>query len=389
MQLIGNWNYPTSIRFGAGRIGELPDACRELGMAKPLLVTDGQLASNAITLDALDRCKAAGLDCGLFTDVSGNPTGEQVEAGVKAFRAGGHDGVIAFGGGSGLDAAKAVAFMSAQDRPLWDFEDVGDNWTRANTAGLPPVAAVPTTSGTGSEVGRASVITDTAAKVKRIIFHPSMLPGRVIGDPSLTLGLPANVTAATGMDALSHNMEAFFAPFYHPLARGIAQEGVRLVSEWLAVAVDDGSNLDARAHMMAASMAGASAFQRGLGGMHALAHSLGGLYGAHHGMLNAVLMPYVLAANGKAIQQDAAWLAGALGLERSLDGLLVWVHALRKDVGVPETLQDLGIDAAHAETVGKMAVADPSAGGNPIPLDPEQYAHIFTCAIDGILPEPF
>jgi alcohol dehydrogenase class IV len=388
MQLIGNWNYPTSIRFGAGRIGELPATCRELGMKKPLLITDSQLAGNPITRDALERCKSEGLDCGLFANVSGNPTGDQVEAGVEAFQKGGHDGVIAFGGGSGLDAAKAVAFMSAQERPLWDFEDVGDNWTRAKTENLPPVIAIPTTSGTGSEVGRASVITDTASKTKRIIFHPTMLPARVIGDPSLTLGLPANVTAATGMDALSHNMEAYFAPFYHPLARGIAVEGMRLVSEWLAEAVADGGNLNARAHMMAASMAGASAFQRGLGGMHALAHTLGGLYGAHHGMLNAVLMPYVLAANGKAIGHDAAWLAGALGLERSLDGLLVWVHALRKEVGIPETLQDLGIDASDADKVGQMAVADPSAGGNPVALDEEQYAHIFQCAVEGILPEP-
>ena len=389
MQLVGNWNYPTAIRFGAGRIGELPSTCRELGMTKPLLVTDSQLAAIPITQDAIDRCKNDGLDCGLFSEVSGNPTGEQVEAGVAVYRAGGHDGVIAFGGGSGLDAAKAVAFMANQDRPLWDFEDVGDNWTRAKTEGLPPVVAVPTTSGTGSEVGRASVITDTASKTKKIIFHPTMLPARVIGDPSLTLGLPANTTAATGMDALSHNMEAYFAPFYHPLARGIAVEGMRLVSKWLPTAVKDGGNLDARAHMMAASMAGATAFQRGLGGMHALAHSLGGLYGAHHGMLNAILMPYVLSANGRAIPQDAAWLAGALGLERSLDGLIAWVRKLRKEIGIPRGLDALGIDTRDADLVGKMAEADPSAGGNPVALDAEQYTYLFKCAVEGVLPDPF
>lgn len=387
MNLRGNWNYPTTIRFGAGRIGELPAVCNELGMRKPLLITDEGLAANPMVQSAVAACKAAGLDCGLFSAVSGNPTGAQVDAGLAAYKAGGHHGVIAFGGGSGIDAAKAIAFMAGQDRPLWDFEDVGDNWLRAKLDALPPVVAVPTTSGTGSEVGRASVITDEAAKVKRIIFHPRMLPNIALSDPELTVGLPAGLTAATGMDALSHNMEAFFAPFYHPLARGIAVEGMRLVKEWLPRAVHDGTNIDARAHMMVASQAGAAAFQRGLGAMHALAHSLGALYGAHHGMLNAVLMPYVLSANRNAIAEDAAYLAGCLGLPNGLDGLIEWTLALRADVAIPHTLADIGVADPDYALVGAKSVADPSAGGNPIPFTEEQYAHILRCAVRGELPE--
>jgi len=384
--LRGNWNYPTTIRFGAGRISELADTCVELGMSRPLLVTDEGLARHAMIEGALAACKAKGLDCALFSGVKGNPTGENVGEGLAAFKAGGHDGVIAFGGGSGLDAAKAVAFMSRQTRPLWDFEDVGDNWKRAVLDGLPPVIAVPTTSGTGSEVGRASVITDTAQHVKKIIFHPRMLPNIVIADPELTLGLPAPITAATGMDALSHNLEAFFAPFYHPLARGIAVEGARLVKEFLPAAVKRGDDIEARAQMMVASQAGAAAFQRGLGGMHALAHTLGALYDAHHGLLNAVLMPYVLSANRAAIAEDAAYLAQCLGLENGLEGLIGWVLELRKEVGIQHTLAEMGIPADEVKRIGAMAVEDPSAGGNPIPFTPGQYAHIFECAHAGRLP---
>lgn len=387
MQLAGNWNYPTTIRFGSGRIKELANTCRELGMNRPLLVTDAQLAPHEITLNALNICAEAELPAEIFSDVSGNPTGAQVAAGVAAFHAGGHDGVIAFGGGSGIDAAKAIAFMSVQDRPLWDFEDIGDNWTRAKTEGLPPVVAVPTTSGTGSEVGRASVITDEAAHVKRIIFHPTMLPAIALSDPDLTIGLPPGLTAATGMDALSHNMEAFFAPFYHPLARGIAIEGMRLVKENLAGAVQDGSNATARAHMMAASQAGATAFQRGLGGMHALAHSLGAVYNAHHGMLNAILMPYVLSANRNAIAADAEYCTQCLGIGNGLDGLIEWVIDLRQGIGIPNDLTAIGIDASQKDRIGTMAIADPSAGGNPIQFTAEQYAYILECAVNGSLPD--
>jgi alcohol dehydrogenase class IV len=383
MELAGNWNYPTSIRFGAGRIAELGACCRELGMSRPLLVTDAGLARLAIVDDARQRCESDGIPCVMYANVAGNPTGAQVAQGVAAFRAGEHDGVIAFGGGSALDAGKAIAFMSAQTRPLWDFEDVGDNWLRASTEGLPPVVAVPTTSGTGSEVGRASVITDPEQVAKKIVFHPRMLPEIALSDPALTVSLPQRITAATGMDALSHSMEAFFAPAYHPLARGVAIEGMRLVKAWLPRAVREGGDLEARAHMLAASQAGATAFQKGLGGMHALAHSLGALYDAHHGTLNAVLMPFVLEENRAAIEADAADLARCLDLEPSFDALLAWVLALRDEIGIPETLAGIGLDASEPERVGAMAAVDPAAAGNPTPLDAAQYARLFERAVRG------
>lgn len=383
MTLRANWNYPTAIRFGAGRTNELPDLCRELGFSRPLLVTDEGLGKHEMTQRIVGICEAAGLPCGVFSAVSPNPTGAQVDAGVEAFKAGGHDGVLAFGGGSGLDAAKAVAFMVPQSLPLWDFEDVGDNWTRAVTAGLPPVIAIPTTSGTGSEVGRCSVITDEGVHKKKLIFHPRILPNIALLDPELTVGLPPHLTAATGIDALSHSMEAFFAPFYHPMARGIATEGMRLVKEWLPKAVHDGTNIEARAHMLVASTAGAAAFQKGLGAMHAIAHSLGALYGAHHGLLNAVLMPYVLEANRASIEADAAYIARALGLEPSLDALIQWVIELRKEVGIPHTLAEIKITADDKKLVGDMAVEDPSAGGNPISFTADQYAALFEKAVNG------
>lgn len=385
--LSANWNYPTTIRFGAGRIAELPATCRELGMKRPLLVTDEGLAQLPMIAKAAAACTAAGLGCEVYSQVSGNPTGANVDGGVRAFKAGNHDGVIAFGGGSALDAGKAIAFMANQTRPLWDFEDVGDNWLRAKTDGLCPVIAVPTTSGTGSEVGRASVITDTSSHVKKIIFHPRFLPAIALSDPGLTVGLPAPVTAAVGMDALSHSIEAFFSPFYHPMARGVAVEGCRLVKEWLPTAVEDGANIEARSHMMVASQAGATAFQKGLGAMHALAHSLGAVYNAHHGLLNAVLMPYVLKANAPAIAEDAAYLANCLGLTPSLDGLTGWVLALREKIGIPHTLAGMDLNADQKDRIGAMAIADPSAGGNPLPFTAEQYAELFRCAVAGEWPE--
>lgn len=384
--LIGNWNYPNSIRAGAGRISELAECCKQLGMSAPLLITDPGLAALPMVTDAVEQCRAAGLNCGLFSNIKGNPNGGNVMDGVAAYKEGNHDGVIAFGGGSGLDAAKAVALMVGQDRPLWDFEDVGDNWTRVNEAGVAPIVAVPTTAGTGSEVGRASVITDDANHVKKIIFHPLMLPSLVILDPELTTGLPAHVTAATGMDALSHNLEALCSPFYHPMAEGIAVEGIRLVKEYLPTAVADGSNVDARMQMIVASAMGATAFQKGLGGMHALAHPLGALYDAHHGLLNAILMPYVLKANREVISERIERTARYIGLEdSSFDGFLNWVLALREQLGIPHSLAQIDIDTAQAEKVGQMATEDPSAGGNPIQFTAQQYSAIFSDAVQGVL----
>lgn len=385
-ELNASWNYPTSIRAGAGRIAELPDACKALGMQAPLLVTDSGLAALPMVQQAVDACRAAGLRCTLFAEIQPNPTGTNVDTGTAAFRAGNHDGVIAFGGGSGLDAAKAVALMSGQSRPLWDFEDVGDNWSRADVAGIAPIVAVPTTAGTGSEVGRASIITDENVHVKRIIFHPQMLPQLVILDPELTVGLPAPLTAATGMDALSHNLEALCSPFWHPMAEGIAVEGIRLVKEFLPTATRYGGNLDARMQMLVASSMGATAFQKGLGGMHALAHPLGALYDAHHGMLNAILMPYVLKANRSTIETRIARVAGYIGLDRAdFDGFLDWVLEMRESLGIPHTLAGIGLTDDEAGRVGQMATEDPSAGGNPITFDAVQYAQLFRDAVAGNL----
>ncbi len=381
-----NWNYPTAIRVGAGRITELPEACHALGMRAPLLVTDPGLAALSMLDKALLQCRDDGLQTELFSAIKGNPTGQNVMDGVAAFKAGGHDGVIAFGGGSALDAGKAIALMAGQDRPLWDFEDIGDNCLRVKVAGMAPVVAVPTTAGTGSEVGRASVITDEVAQLKRIIFHARMLPDQVILDPQLTVGLPAKVTAATGMDALSHSLEAYCSPLFHPMAEGIALEGMRLVKEYLPRAVAKGADVEARLHMLVASSMGATAFQRGLGAMHALAHPLGALYDAHHGLLNAVLMPYVLQANKASIEGQMERLARYLGLGKpGFAGVLDWVLELRSEVGIPHSLGEIGIDDTRIEQVGRMAEVDPSAGTNPITFSAVEYGTLFTKALQGQL----
>jgi len=382
--LTANWNYPNSIFAGAGRISELADCCKSLGMKAPLLVTDPGLASLPMVINALKACNDSALNCGLFSNIQSNPTGRNVEDGVDAFKEGHHDGVIAFGGGSALDAGKAIALMVGQNRPVWEFEDVGDNWTRVNEAGVAPILAVPTTAGTGSEVGRASVITDEENHVKRIIFHPKMLPQLVILDPELTIALPENVTAATGMDALSHCLEALCSPFYHPMAEGIAIEGIRLIKEYLPRAVGDGNDLEARTQMLVASSMGATAFQKGLGGMHAIAHTLGALYGAHHGLLNAILMPYILKANRSEIEERIERLSCYLGLkDNSFDGFMAWVLEMRDNLDIPNDLKSIGINGEQASLVGEMSVADPSAGGNPIPFSSNEYARIFIQAVKG------
>jgi alcohol dehydrogenase class IV len=384
--LRGNWSYPTSIRFGVGRIAELPDACKQLGFKHPLLVTDPGLAKLPMIQQAIARNKDAGLPTGLFADIKGNPVSKNVEDGLKAFREGGYDGIIAFGGGSALDAAKTIAFMAGQKRPMWDFEDIGDNWTRADPKGIVPTIAVPTTSGTGSEVGRASVITNEATHVKKIIFHPKMLPSIVISDPALTVGLPPHVTAATGMDALAHCLEAYCAPGFHPLAEGIAVEGMRLVKEALPTAVKDGKNLVARAQMMAAASMGATAFQKGLGAIHALSHPVGAVFDAHHGLTNAVVMPYVLEFNRAAIEAKMTRLAAWLGLPNpSFTAVMSWVLALRKEIGIPHTLKDLGVDKARLDELSEMAAVDPSAAGNPVPIGVPELKQMFVACLEGRL----
>jgi alcohol dehydrogenase class IV len=380
-----NWNYPTAMRVGEGRISELADVCRDLNMSAPLLVTDPGLAGLPMVADAVASCQQAGLSIAVFSDIKPNPTGTNVEDGLAAYNAGNHDGVIAFGGGSGLDAGKAIAVIANQSCSLWDLEDVGDNWLNADADKIPPIIGVPTTAGTGSEVGRASVIVNEEEHKKTIIFHPKMLPACVLLDPGLTVGLPAGLTAATGMDALSHNLEAYCSPGYHPMAEGIAIEGIRLIKEYLPTAVADGSNIEARTQMIVASSMGATAFQRGLGGMHALAHPLGATYDAHHGMLNAILMPYVLKANQSAIDGRIGRLARYLELEPDFDAFLNWVLSLREQISIPHALSAIIPEDSRLSEIGEMAVVDPSAGSNPILHDAKTYAEIARSAYNGNL----
>ena len=384
--LKGNWGYPTQILFGVGRIAKLADACKSLGMQRPLLVTDPGLAGLPMVKDAIAANEAAGLPTGLFSDVKPNPVGKNVEDGVAAFREGGHDGVIAFGGGSGLDAAKAIAFMSGQSKSIWDFEDVGDNWKAADPDGIAPIVAVPTTAGTGSEVGRASVILNEETHTKKVIFHPKFLPGVVISDPALTVGLPPHITAATGMDALAHCLEAYCAPGYHPMAEGIDIEGIRLVKDWLPTAVKDGTNLAARANMLAAASMGATAFQKGLGAIHALSHPVGAVYDTHHGLTNAVVMPYVLVFNREAIDDKMTRLAAWLGLPNpSFAAIMDWVMALRSELAIPHTLKEIGVGDDRLDELSEMAAVDPTAGGNPIPIGVPELKSMFVNAVGGQL----
>jgi len=384
--LNGNWNYPTSVRFGPGRIRELASNCRELGMERPLLVTDQGLADLPIVARALAINHEAGLGAAMFSDIEANPGGASVEAGTRVLREGGHDGVIAFGGGSALDVAKAVALMAHQQRPLWDFEDIGDNYLRVDEKAMVPVVAVPTTSGTGSEVGRASVIVHKESHRKAIIFHPHMLPQRVLCDPELTIGLPASITAAVGMDALSHNLEALCAPGFHPQADGIALEGMRLVDLALRRAWSDGTDIEARSQMMAASLMGATAFQKGLGAMHSMSHAMGGALNCPHGLTNAVVMPYVLVFNRPAIEEPMERLARALGLpEPGFDAALQWVLGLREALGIPHTTKALGFAEEHAQLLAPAAAADSTAATNPVPLSESVLSELFLRALHGDL----
>jgi alcohol dehydrogenase class IV len=383
MALAGTWSFPTRVCFGAGRIAELGAAAKTAGMARPLLVTDAGLAATTLIPRALDILERDGVAAELFADVRPNPNAANVEAGLQALKRGRHDGVIAFGGGSALDTGKVIAFMAGQRRSLWDFEDVGDRWTRAELAGILPVIAVPTTAGTGSEVGRAGVITDAATHAKKVIFHPQMLPKAAICDPQLTVGMPPIVTAGTGMDALAHCLEAYCAPSYHPLADGIALEGIRLVKENLARAYRCGGDLEARAHMMAAAAMGATAFQKGLGAIHALSHPVGALHDTHHGMTNAVIMPYVLAFNRPAIEEKIARLAAYLGLHASFAAFLAWLVELRRELCVPHTLQALGIGDENVDTMSEMAPSDPTAAGNPLPIDAAICRQLYRIAFAG------
>ena len=381
MALVGNWSYPTTIKFGPGRISELPEACAAAGIKKPLLVTDKGLADLPITTATLDIMEAAGLGRGLFSEVDPNPNDKNLEAGVAAYNAGGHDGVIAFGGGSGLDLGKMVAFMAGQTRPVWDFEDIGDWWTRADADVIAPIIAVPTTAGTGSEVGRASVITNSQTHAKKIIFHPKVLPAVVICDPELTVGMPKFITAGTGLDAFAHCVEAYSSPHYHPMSQGIALEGMRLVKDYLPRAYADGTDIEARAQMMSAAAMGATAFQKGLGAIHAMSHPVGAVFNTHHGTTNAVCMPTVLEFNAPVIADRFQQASAYLGIGGGFDGFRAFVQELNDSLGIPRKLSDMKVAEAAIPELVKGAIIDPSCGGNPIELTADNLTELFKAAL--------
>ncbi len=378
-----NWNYPTTIWFGDQRVNEIQKACESLNIHKPLIVTDpGILKTNIIEKINSSLINKANI----FSDVQSNPTGKNVELGVSYFNSNSHDGVIAVGGGSGMDVGKGVAFMAGQDRPLWDFEDIGDYWTRADSEAIKPIIAVPTTAGTGSETGRAGVYTNEETKEKKIIFHPKMLPSIVILDPELTVPLPKSLTAFTGMDALAHCLESYCSNFFHPFSQGIALEGMFIVKNNLIKAYHDGSNLDARGSMLAASSMGSIAFQKGLGAIHSLSHPVGAIYNTHHGLTNAVFMPYVLKRNKKVIEEKIISLSRYLNLDdQTFEGFMSWILYLREELSIPHTLKELIQDDSKFEEMSKMAKNDPSTGGNPIPLEINDFYNLYKDSYSGIL----
>ena len=380
-----NWNYPTQIHVGPGRRAELADYCRALKIQQPLVVTDRMLLSLPMVQQVLAELSLAGLEPGVFSEVNGNPTGSEVSAGCQAYLVGGHDGVVAIGGGSAMDVGKTIAVMAHQRCALFDLEDIGDQWQRADPSVIQPIIAVPTTAGTGSEVGRAALIVDAETTRKVIIFHPLMLPKIVLLDADLTVGLPPHLTAATGMDALSHLLEAYCSPVFHPMAEGIARQGMVIVRDHLVRAVANGADLEARTQMQIASMMGATAFQKGLGAMHALAHPLGAHHNAHHGLLNAILMPYVLQANRSVIEAPLASLARQLEVGSSCEDFLVWVLALRDEVGIPHRLTEAISETVDVPAIARAAILDPSAATNPIQFKAMDYERVLRAAMSGVV----
>jgi len=378
-----NWNYPTPIWFGPGRIKEIQMACDDLNILNPLIVTDpGILKTDIITkLNNSLKAKAK-----IYSEVQGNPTGKNVEDGVDFFNSFQNDGVIAVGGGSGMDTGKGIAFMAKQTRVLWDFEDIGDYWTRANSDTIFPIIAVPTTAGTGSETGRAAVFTNEETKQKKIIFHPKMLPSTVILDPELTLPLPSHLTAYTGMDALAHCLEAYCSNLFHPLSQGIALEGISIIKKYLQRSFSNGDDIEARGNMLAASSMGSIAFQKGLGAIHSLSHPVGALYNTHHGLTNAVFMPYVIKKNREVIEDKLIALSRYIELSnQSFDGFMDWILNLREFLKIPHTLKELIQEDTRLEEMSDMALIDPSTGGNPIDLNKSDFLQLYQDSFKGIL----
>jgi alcohol dehydrogenase class IV len=381
MKLKANWSYPTAVKFGDGRISELADHCRASGIKRPLLVTDRGLASLPITARALDVLEGGGLGRAMFGGVDANPTDANLADGLAVYRAGGHDGVVAFGGGSALDLGKMIALMVDQPVSVWDLEDVGDWWTRANPATIAPLIAVPTTAGTGSEVGRAGVLTNSATHTKKVIFHPKLMPVVTICDPELTVGMPKFITAGTGMDAFAHCLEAYSSTYFHPMSQGIALEGMRLVNEYLPRAYATPDDLEARGQLMAAAAMGAVAFQKGLGAIHALSHPVGAVYNTHHGTTNAVVMPMVLDFNREVVEDRLGRAADYLGIKGGFDGFRARVMELRAMFGIPAGLAAMGVKEADLDRLTAMALVDPTAGGNPKEMTPANTRALFEACL--------
>ncbi len=375
-----NWNYPTNVWFGVDRSKEIQKACDTLGIKNPLIVTDPGLLQTSI-IDEINSSLSSNTQ--IYSDVQGNPTGSNVTNGVKVFLEGDHDGVIAIGGGSGMDAGKGIAFLAHQSRPLWDFEDIGDWWTRADSSVIKPIIAIPTTAGTGSEVGRAAVFLNEENHKKKIIFHPKMLPQIAILDPSLTLNLPKSITAGTGMDALAHCIEAYSSPFYHPMAEGTALEGLRLVKENIQEVYHNGNNVEARSHMLVASMMGAAAFQKGLGAIHSVTHPVNSLYKTHHGTTNGTVMPFVLNYNRSTIEEKFTRLANFLDIKNGFEGIVNWIVELKKDMQIPETLKDMGVNEGDEIKLAPLAQEDPSTGANPLEMTVERFQELILNCISG------
>ena len=375
-----NWNYPTNVWFGVDRSKEIQKACDTLGIQNPLIVTDPGLLQTSI-IDEINSSLSSNTQ--IYSDVQGNPTGSNVTNGVKVFLEGNHDGVIAIGGGSGMDAGKGIAFLAHQSRPLWDFEDIGDWWTRADSSVIKPIIAIPTTAGTGSEVGRAAVFLNEENHKKKIIFHPKMLPQIAILDPSLTLNLPKSITAGTGMDALAHCIEAYSSPFYHPMAEGTALEGLRLVKENIQEVYHNGNNVEARSHMLVASMMGAAAFQKGLGAIHSVTHPVNSLYKTHHGTTNGTVMPFVLNYNRSTIEEKFTRLANFLDIKNGFEGIVDWIIELKKEMEIPETLKDMGINEGDEIKLAPLAQEDPSTGANPLEMTVERFQELILNCISG------
>jgi len=378
-----NWNYPTAIKFGLNRIKDIQSYCEELNIKNPLIVTDPGI----LKTDIIKKISSyLNFDFNIFSNLQSNPTGENVKEGVYEFNKGKHDGVIAVGGGSGMDTGKGIAFMAEQTLPLWDFEDIDDYWTRANSDVIKPIIAIPTTAGTGSETGRAAVFTKEDTHEKKIIFHPKMLPSVVILDPNLTINLPPSLTAFTGMDSLAHSLEAYCSPFYHPLSQGIAIEGINLVHKYLLKAFNNGEDIEARANMLVSSSMGSTAFQKGLGGIHSLSHPVGAIYNTHHGLTNAVFMPYVLNKNKSAVEEKIISLSRYLNLsQNTFDGFMQWILELRKNLKIPHTLKELIKENSRFKEMSVMAFKDPSTSGNPIKLNEKDFLKLYEDSFNGNL----